>query len=117
MNDDFDSVDLLRRYRPAGPPPDLRARIFASSGTRRAWPWAAAAAALLVIIVGLQIETANLEQASPKDPGREETIAEAVWILGGGPEAHRAAEYAWSQHEMVRALEEARMPPPPFEKR
>ena len=34
--------DLLRRYRPAGPPPDLRARIVAGPApVPRTWPWAA----------------------------------------------------------------------------
>ena len=46
--------DLLRRVQPAGPPPELRARILATRPARPAWPWAAAAAALLLAIAGLQ---------------------------------------------------------------
>jgi hypothetical protein len=53
MNDD-QLEDLLRRVRPAGPPPALRSRILASRPARPAWPWAAAAAALLLTVVGLQ---------------------------------------------------------------
>jgi hypothetical protein len=47
-----DLEDLLRRYRPADPPPGLEARIF---GEPRVWPWAAAAAALLALTLGLQV--------------------------------------------------------------
>ena len=55
MNDD----DLLRGYRPAGPPPDLRARIASSAKasaerpTLRDWLPAVAAAALVALFGAL----------------------------------------------------------------
>ena len=50
--------DLLRRYRPAGPPPDLRARIMPGAvPVRRTWPWAVAAAALLATVCVTQLAT------------------------------------------------------------
>jgi len=49
--------ELLHRYRPAGPPPDLRNRITALIAARRTWPWAAAAAALLLTTCALQVAT------------------------------------------------------------
>ena len=61
MNDD-QLDDLFRRVRPAGPPPDLRARILSAQPARRAWPWAAAAAALLAIVVGLQWSAGELRR-------------------------------------------------------
>lgn len=49
---------LLRRYRPAGPPPELRARVVASEPPAvRAWPWAAAAAILLAAVCAMQLST------------------------------------------------------------
>ena len=48
---DSDIEDLLRRYRPAGPPARLRERVIAAGPPRRIWPWAGAAAALLVSVL------------------------------------------------------------------
>jgi hypothetical protein len=49
--------ELLRRYRPAAPPPDLRDRITVPIAVRRTWPWAVAAAALLLAACALQVAT------------------------------------------------------------
>lgn len=46
MTDD-ELETLLRHLRPAGPPPELRRRVLLQS--RRTWPWACVAAALLAI--------------------------------------------------------------------
>lgn len=46
---DSDIEDLLRKYRPVGPPAELRHRILATTRADRIWPWASAAAALLVL--------------------------------------------------------------------
>jgi hypothetical protein len=53
--DDAELEDLLRRVRPAGPPPGLRARIAGCRRPPRAWPWVAAAAALLIVTAVLQV--------------------------------------------------------------
>jgi hypothetical protein len=50
---------LLQASRPAGPPPELRARIVAVRDARRAWPWVAAAAALLALTISLQVSAAR----------------------------------------------------------
>ena len=49
--------ELLHRYRPADPPPDLRNHIAALMAARRTWPWAAAAAALLLTTCALHVST------------------------------------------------------------
>lgn len=55
-----DQLDqLLQASRPAGPPPELRARIVAVRDARRAWPWVAAAAALLALTISLQVSAAR----------------------------------------------------------
>jgi hypothetical protein len=50
--------DRLRRYRPAGPSSDLRARILGdTTPVGRTWPWAVAAAVLLATATGLNLTT------------------------------------------------------------
>jgi hypothetical protein len=52
MND-REPEDLLRRYRPAGPSTDLRARVMVDAlPVGRTWPWVAAAAVLLAMVAG-----------------------------------------------------------------
>ena len=57
--DDSEIEDLLRRYRPIGPPARLRERIFATAPSRRIWPWASAAAALLIAAMTLHVASGN----------------------------------------------------------
>lgn len=72
MND-ADLEHLLRSVRPAGPPPELRARILERRRPPRSWPWLSAAAALAVAIVCLQsgversYRAAGLGLATTKD--------------------------------------------------
>jgi hypothetical protein len=61
MSGDRGIDELLARYRPAGPPEHLRARVLAAQQpVRRAWPWAAAAAALLAGVCVLQLSTRGI---------------------------------------------------------
>lgn len=61
MNDE-QLDDLLRCVRPAGPPSDLRARIFAPRRAPRAWPWAMAAAALLMLTVTVHFSATRMHR-------------------------------------------------------
>ena len=61
---DRDLEALLAQYRPAGPPEALDSRLrqgalstVSRSPTRRTWPWAVAAAALLTVTIGLHAFT------------------------------------------------------------
>lgn len=56
---DSEIEDLLRKYRPVGPPAELRQLILATTRIPRIWPWASAAAALLVLGVAFQLATRN----------------------------------------------------------
>jgi hypothetical protein len=60
MNDD-QIEDLLRHVRPAGPRPELRARIVGTPA-KPGWAWMAAAAAMLLLTVALQFGAASLRQ-------------------------------------------------------
>jgi hypothetical protein len=62
---DRDMEDLLRRVRPAGPRPALRARILAGTAAsvrKPAWPWGLAAAALFALTATLQFSTARMDR-------------------------------------------------------
>lgn len=85
--------DLLRKYRPVGPPADLRARILVPE--RAAWPWAVAAAALLVATLGLQLAIDSMAvraievTVAPFD--FEARVSQLTVALGGGEDARRRA--------------------------
>ena len=61
MTDD-DILDPLRRYRPVGPPPRLRGRVVQVKPAARTWPWAVAAAALLVLSVALNTGARQIDR-------------------------------------------------------
>ena len=96
--------ELLRRYRPAGPDPDLRARICAAAPARRAWPWAAAAAALLAVTVVLRSQAG--EQSAhivpPPVDTRRAAVDQLTMMLGGTEDARVLAETI-ALHEQMRA--------------
>ena len=104
--------DLLRRYRPAGPCGDLRARIVAGNQvTGRAWPWAAAAAVLLVAICVTQSWT----QSVYEDVRNSVTPAPAS-IMSDRPALQSAMEEDPLLRERIETLvrQEAAQDPPPL---
>jgi len=88
---------MLTRYRPTGPPADLRDRVLRSTGGRRSrWPMAAglAVAAMLVLSLGLNLATRQMmqETALTLSAGRIEWTPEAEEIaqmLNGDGEGRR----------------------------
>ena len=92
---DSDIEDLLRNYRPVDPPVALRHRILATGHVPRIWPWAAAAAALLVVGVTFQLavrrETADAEMHF--EPSAEARATDNLTdMLGGDRRARALAE-------------------------
>ena len=88
--DERDTEGLLARYRPVGPPPDLRASALSAGRQSRIWPWAAAAAVLLVATVALHTVTMrSIGRIAP--PVTDSASALAV-ALGGDEDARRAAQ-------------------------
>lgn len=94
--------DLLRKYRPSGPAPALRARIVGRE--HQVWRWATAAAALLVAAMWLHGAADRLlvTAALPMAQAAEAQIEELSALLGGTPEARRLAEM-----EIMRVRERA----------
>lgn len=102
---EHDVETVLRRYRPADPQPELRARILADHPAAPLWPWAAGAAALLALTVtlrtgaGVQIERAY----APPDDTTAAAIEELTRWLGGTAEARAIAETAAFQERVREA--------------
>ena len=88
MKDDQELEDLLRRYEPVGPPASLRARVLAGpTPVRRAWPWVAAAAALLVATISLRDAADRAVTSEPEDSSSPRTADVLADMMGGGDEA------------------------------
>lgn len=84
---------LLRRYRPSQPPARLRDRIVSQSTSLRVWPWAAAAAMLLVSALTLRV--AAQREAGRVDLGADPSaafVADLADALGGDAAARQQAE-------------------------
>lgn len=87
---DLDIEELLRRYRPAGPPAELRKRIVAGRPRRRARPWAAAAAALVLLAASSHVAATNevARLGSGIGPGGDtRMIEDLTQRLGGDSQA------------------------------
>jgi hypothetical protein len=86
--------DLLRRYRPGGPPSDLRARVVQPRRHWREWLPAAAAAAAAVVFYVL---ASGMQRGLPRaegDEAREAAIAAMTATFGGDDLARLQAERA-----------------------
>jgi hypothetical protein len=93
---DSEIEDLLRKYRPVSPPAELRHRILAPIRTPRIWPWASAAAALLVL--GLTFQFATRSETAAADlnlgPSAVARVTEDLTnMLGGDIRARELAEF------------------------
>ena len=87
---------LLRRYRPTGPPPGLRARCVMTPAVRT-WPWAVACAAVLALAVTVQVLIGGLTaRLTPSDDlaGERAAIEDLAAMLGRDEDARRFAEFA-----------------------
>ena len=92
MNDQ-ELEHLLRRYRPSNPPAALRGRIVLPPAPPRVWPWAAAAAVLLVSALTLrnaaQRETGRIDLGADPVAG---LVADLTEVFGGDGAARAQAE-------------------------
>jgi hypothetical protein len=105
MTEDREIEERLRRYRPAGPPPELRQNVIGrvrlqadrEPNRRGAWWQLAAAAALVVAALLLQSATARIDRriAQLIEPARaadEKRLDDLTRELGGDPVARAIAE-------------------------
>lgn len=93
---DSEIEDLLRKYQPVGPPAELRQRILAITRVPRIWPWASAAAALLVL--GLTFHLAARNETAGADVKLGTSAVARVTedltnMLGGDLRARELAEF------------------------
>jgi hypothetical protein len=109
MNDS-EIEDFLRRYRPVAPPARLRERIFARAESHRIWPWASAAAALLISAIAVQ--RASEYEVARTDlklgPAAAVRVAQDLTeMLGGDLAARELADYILVEQQIrsdLRAL-------------
>jgi hypothetical protein len=100
--------DLLRRYRPSGPPSDLRDRVlevrrpvldggrpFQRRRPAREWayPFAAAVAALIFYALTDSVERRVISATSNADREREAAVVRITVELGGDDVARLQAEH------------------------
>ena len=82
---------LLAAAKPVGPRPELRARILSRHRPRRAWPWAAAAAAMLALTTLLQAGASaareSVQAATSGAPDLETELVETLRETGGFSDA------------------------------
>jgi hypothetical protein len=105
-----DVEDVLRRYRPAGPPAELRARVVERLlPVGRAWPWAIAAAVLLSATLGLQFARAEIQRSLGGGGSPEQQEFEmVVELLGGDNAAEVVARRLLWERELTNVIEEPR---------
>ena len=106
--------DLLRRYRPAAPPPTLRDRILAADrsissnwpGAQRVrrwvWPLAAAAAAALFYVLADRQQREWLSDAADPTADREAALVEMTALLGSDESARLQAEHVMAAIDRAR---------------
>lgn len=113
--DDRQVENLLRRYRPAGPPDSLRERCLTPLRPERVWPWATAAAALLAIAIGLQSAVAAAMAGANIPPAMDmsaQAASELAETLGGDAAARLAAEQFIDQQMRRDQMQVERSAPP-----
>lgn len=89
---DQDLEDVLRRYRPCDPPTSLRERCLAPPRAMR-WPYAAAAA-LVLVALGTYRASATLQPRALTESADLAVAAELTDWLGASAEATQAATAA-----------------------
>lgn len=94
---------LLRRYRPTGPPPELRDRVIRPRLRWREWLLPTAAAAAAVMFYALTDATRRQVVNGPSaDAAREVAVAELTAQLGGDEVARLQAEHVMNEIDAMR---------------
>ena len=84
--------DLLRRFQPVGPPPELQMFALYPARPDRVWPWATAAAALLAVSVAFHVAASRVAIPQARDAELADALDGIAAAFGGDAEARRFAE-------------------------
>lgn len=100
---DSEIEDLLRKYRPVGPPAEMRQRVLATIRVPLIWPWASAAAALFVL--GLTFQLAARNEVAGADlnlgPSAVARVTDDLTnMLGGDLRARELAEFIVAEQQV-----------------
>lgn len=101
---DLNIEEMLRRYRPVDPPARLRARVLSIAARQRIWPWAIAAAALLLVTVIFHRASGNAIAVArvTAGPAISNRMTDDLTSILGGDEAARALAEAIVLERQVR---------------
>jgi len=117
MSADEDLERILQRYRPVGPPDELRHRVgepLAQADARpaRSWslPAAAAAAAIVLYALAANVRDAAMPERAAENAARQTRLIELTTTLGGDAIAREAAEHLMELEEQIARAERAREP-------
>jgi hypothetical protein len=95
MTDD-ELEQLIARYQPSDPVPELRDRVLAGAAARRvrlgALDWTCAATAAALILAAVATRTPPADVASAAEIERQRAVRDTAEMLGGGAEAVTLAE-------------------------
>ena len=106
---------LLRRYRPIGPPPELRDRVIRPRLRWREWLLPTAAAAAAVVFYALTDATRRQFVNGPSaDAAREVAVAELTTQLGGDEVARLQAEQVMNEIDALRRVDQDPQWPEPM---
>lgn len=104
---DPELVALLGRFRPVDPPAALRDRIVGGSPQPGAWRWGLAAAALLVLALGLPAWSARLAHAALPSAAADDAVHTLADLLGGDAQARQTAAFMIMTEQMRAARDAA----------
>lgn len=111
---DSEIEDLLRKYRPVGPPAEFRQRIFATTRVPLLWPWASAAAALLILGLALQLAARDATAGAHLNlgPSAVARVTEDLTnMLGGDLRARELAEFIVVEQQVHSEITSAAIEP------
>lgn len=111
---DSEIEDLLRKFRPVGPPLELRQWLFTTTSVPIVWPWVSAAIALLVSGLAFQLAARHTTVSAHVNLGPSamtRVTEDLADMLGGDLRARTMAEFIAVEQQVHSEITGAAMEP------